>query len=132
MYDDVTRSLVSNLIFYRVLILQLFESCTSCCQNFTDGMNYAFSKLKMLGMSHLQLKDNPKHAILAALSTISLMMDQVLGRSELSRERGFKQSSSLLTPLLQREQYRGLGVSCCREYYLTSYSVNMNDAKTIC
>ena len=131
MYDDVTRSLVSNLIFYRVLILQLFESCTSCCQNFTDGMNYAFSKLKMLGMSHLQPKDNPKHAIMAALSTISLMVDQVLCRSKLSRERGFKQSSSPLTPLLQREQYRGLAFSCCREYYLTSYSVNMNDAKTI-
>ena len=112
MYDDVTRSLVSNLIFYRVLILQLFESCTSCCQNFTDGMNYAFSKLKMLGrMSYLQPKDNPKHAIMAALSTISLMVDQVLCRSELSREREFKQSSSPLTPLLQREQCRGLGVS---------------------
>ena len=131
MYDDVTRSLVSNLIFYCVLILQLFESCTSCCQNFTDGMNYAFSKLKMLGMSHLQPKDNPKHVIMAALSTISLMVDQVLCRSELSRERGFKQSSSPLTLLLQREQYRGLGVLCCREYYLRSYSVNTNDAKTI-
>ena len=64
-------------------------------------MNYAFSKLKMLGMSHLQPKDNPKHAIMAALSTISLMVDQVLCRSELSRERGSQAviiSSNSVTP----------------------------------
>ena len=64
-------------------------------------MNYAFSKLKMLGMSHLQPKNNPKHVIMAALSTISLMVDQVLCRSELSRERGIQAviiSSNSVTP----------------------------------
>ena len=37
--DDVTRSLVSNLLFYRVLILQLFETVYDTTQILSESGN---------------------------------------------------------------------------------------------
>ena len=101
MFDDVTKlSLQFNIPsrFDASALLEL-RSCPSCCQNFTDGVNYAFLKL---GMSHLQLKDHMKQVILATWFTISLIVDKV---RTLKRKGGHSWSFPL-NPLLKREKYR--------------------------